>query len=78
MYGLAWGVNQGLFDAKEDLQSIDRGWAALMHAVAKEAGSAGYSRSVTAPTRVSEGDTQFYGAGAFLLAASEVASVMEN
>ena len=44
----------------------------------RTAGWAGCSRSVTGPRSVAEADTQFYGVGAFLLAASAVASIAEK
>ncbi len=78
VYGLAWGVTQGLLDAKEYRPAIDKGWAALARAVASD-GKLGWVQQVSdRPDRVAEDDTQFYGAGAFLLAASAVASLMED
>jgi rhamnogalacturonyl hydrolase YesR len=73
VYGLAWGVNRGLLDAGAYRPSIHRGWDALTRAVAKD-GKLGWVQQVSdRPEQVAEGDTQFYGVGAFLLAASEVA-----
>jgi rhamnogalacturonyl hydrolase YesR len=78
VYGLAWGVRQGLLDAKEYRPAIDKGWAALARAVARD-GKLGWVQQVSdRPDNVAEGDTQFYGSGAFLLAASAVASLMED
>jgi rhamnogalacturonyl hydrolase YesR len=77
-YGLAWGVKQGLLDAGDYLPAIDSGWAALARAVAKD-GRLGWVQQVSdRPENVNEGDTQFYGVGAFLLAASGVASLAEK
>jgi rhamnogalacturonyl hydrolase YesR len=73
VYGLAWGVNRGLLRADEYRDSIHRGWAALARAVDKD-GKLGWVQQVSdRPEQVAEGDTQYYGVGAFLLAASEVA-----
>jgi rhamnogalacturonyl hydrolase YesR len=73
VYGFAWGVNRGLLDAAEYRASIDLGWAALTRAVAKD-GRLGWVQQVSdRPESVAESDTQYYGVGAFLLAASEVA-----
>ena len=78
MYGLAWGVRQGLLDAKEYRPAIEKGWAALARAVASD-GKLGWVQQVSdRPDKVAGGDTQFYGTGAFLLAASAVASLMED
>ena len=78
VYGLAWGVRQGLLDAKEYRPAIEKGWAALARAVARD-GKLGWVQQVSdRPDKVAEGDSQFYGVGAFLLAASAVASLMED
>ena len=54
--------------------SIDLGWAALTRAVAND-GRLGWVQQVSdRPESVAESDTQYYGVGAFLLAASEVAA----
>ena len=77
VYGLAWGVKHGLLDAEEYAPAIERGWDALTRAVAKD-GRLGWVQQVSdRPDAVAEGDTQFYGVGAFLLAASAVASLKE-
>jgi rhamnogalacturonyl hydrolase YesR len=73
VYSLAWGVNRGLLPRDEYLPSIYRGWDALTRAVAKD-GRLGWVQQVSdRPEQVAETDTQYYGVGAFLLAASEVA-----
>jgi rhamnogalacturonyl hydrolase YesR len=75
VYGLAWGVNRGLLDPAEYRTSINLGWAALSRAVAKD-GRLGWVQQVSdRPESVAEADTQYYGVGAFLLAASEVATL---
>jgi rhamnogalacturonyl hydrolase YesR len=75
VYGLAWGVNRGLLDPAEYRPSINLGWAALSRAVAKD-GRLGWVQQVSdRPESVAEADTQYYGVGAFLLAASEVATL---
>ena len=57
---------------------MHRGWNALARAVAKD-GRLGWVQQVSdRPESVAEGDTQFYGVGAFLLAASGVASLAEK
>lgn len=77
VYSLAWGVNRGLLPRDEYLPSIYRGWDALTRAVAKD-GRLGWVQQVSdRPEQVAEADTQYYGVGAFLLAASEVA-VLDN
>lgn len=78
VYGFAWGVRHGLLDADEFRPAIQRGWAALARAVADD-GRLGWVQQVSdQPEAVAENDTQFYGVGAFLLAASAVASISED
>jgi len=56
---------------------LERGWQALARAVAKD-GKLGWVQQVSdRPDAVAETDSQFYGVGAFLLAASAVASLKE-
>jgi len=75
VYGFAWGVKNGLLDAKEYRPAIDKGWAALTRAVAKD-GRLGWVQQVSdRPESVAETDTQYYGVGAFLLAASAIAEL---
>ena len=75
VYGFAWGVNHGLLDTADYRHSIELGWAALTRAVAKD-GRLGWVQQVSdRPESVAETDTQYYGVGAFLLAASEVAAL---
>ena len=75
VYGLAWGVKNGLLDTGNYRPAIDNGWAALTRAVAKD-GRLGWVQQVSdRPESVAETDTQYYGVGAFLLAASAVAQL---
>jgi rhamnogalacturonyl hydrolase YesR len=75
VYGLAWGIKHKLLDAEEYRPAVDKGWAALKRAVAKD-GKLGWVQQVSdRPENVAAGDTQFYGVGAFLLAASAVATL---
>lgn len=78
VFGLAWGVKHGVLDGAEYRPAIDRGWAALARAVASD-GKLGWVQQVSdRPDAVAESDTQFYGVGAFLLAASAVAALTED
>ncbi len=72
VYGLAWGVNQGLLTDPKYPRSARLGWSALAKAVNPD-GKVGWVQQVGyAPDHVEADDTQLYGAGAVLLAASEV------
>jgi rhamnogalacturonyl hydrolase YesR len=72
VFGLAWGVNRGILVAEEYAPVIDRAWSALVAAV-DDNGKLGWVQQVgNAPDEVRATDSQFYGVGAFLLAASEM------
>jgi rhamnogalacturonyl hydrolase YesR len=78
VYGLAWGVQHGLLDREIYRPSIDKGWRALTRAVAND-GRLGWVQQVSdRPDSVTETDTQFYGVGAFLLAAAAIATLEEK
>jgi rhamnogalacturonyl hydrolase YesR len=71
-FGLAWGVNRRLLSQQEFGPAVERGWAALVRAVDRD-GKLGWVQQVgSAPEETRESDTQLYGAGALLLAASEM------
>jgi unsaturated rhamnogalacturonyl hydrolase len=75
VYGLAWGINHGQLRAAQYRSSVDRGWRALVAAVQPD-GKLGWVQRVGAgPDQVDKDDTQLYGVGAFLLAASEVSKL---
>lgn len=74
-YGMAWGVKAGLLDAAQYRPVVDRGWAALQRAIQPD-GRLGWVQQVSdRPEKVEASDTQYYGVGAFLLAASAVAAL---
>jgi rhamnogalacturonyl hydrolase YesR len=74
-YGLAWGIKVGLLDARTYEPAVRKGWAALTRAVHQD-GKLGYVQPVgDRPDNVSYDDTQFYGVGAFLLAATAVSDL---
>jgi rhamnogalacturonyl hydrolase YesR len=74
-YGLAWGIKEGLLDRERFEPAARRGWAALMRALQPD-GRLGYVQQVSdRPEQVLPADTQFYGTGAFLLAATAIADL---
>jgi unsaturated rhamnogalacturonyl hydrolase len=75
VYGLAWGVNHGLLPASEYRWPIQQGWRALVAAVQPDGRLGWVQRIGAGPDQVSAEDTQLYGTGAFLLAASEVSRI---
>ncbi|WP_184718038.1 glycoside hydrolase family 88 protein [Caulobacter sp.] len=72
VYGLAWGINNGLLPAKTYKPAAVKGWNALQHAVGPD-GKLGWVQQVgVAPDKVTATDTQLYGVGAFLMAATQM------
>ncbi len=72
LFGMAWGVRHGLLPRAIFMPRIEAGWKALAGAILPD-GNIGYVQRIGAgPDAVSATDTQYYGAGAFLLAASEL------
>jgi unsaturated rhamnogalacturonyl hydrolase len=75
VYGLAWGINHGQLRAAQYRSTVDRGWHALVAAVQPDGKLGWVQRVGAAPDQVGKEDTQLYGVGAFLLAASEVSKL---
>jgi unsaturated rhamnogalacturonyl hydrolase len=75
VYGLAWGIHHGLLPSAGYRSAVRRGWHALAAAVESDGKLGWVQRVGAAPDQVGPDDTQLYGVGAFLLAASEVAAL---
>lgn len=74
-HGFAWGIKAGLLDRKTYEPVVRLGWAALTRAVRAD-GRVGYVQPIgDRPDAVEYDDTQHYGVGAFLLAATAVADL---
>lgn len=74
-YGFAWGIKAGILDAASYEPVVRKGWGALTRAVHPD-GKLGYVQPVSdRPDAVTYDDTQLYGVGAFLLAATAVADL---
>ena len=75
VYGLAWGIHHGLLTTSDYQAAVQRGWHALTAAVESDGKLGWVQRVGAAPDKVGPDDTQLYGVGAFLLAASEVSAL---
>ena len=72
VYGLAYGINEGLLSKEQFMPVVEKGWKALL-SVVEEDGKLGYVQPIGAdPRKVSREMTEVYGPGAFLLAGSEI------
>ena len=77
-YALAYGINSGLLNRAEYEATVMKAWTALLGNVNQD-GRLGYVQQVgESPDKVSAGDSQAYGSGAFLLAASEVYKLLSE
>jgi rhamnogalacturonyl hydrolase YesR len=77
VYGLAWGINNGELDRETYLPVLEKAWTALQTAI-HDNGMMGWVQLPAFNPR----DVKFehnidYGAGAFLLAATEVAKLAD-
>ena len=71
-FGLAWGLNNQLLDAKTYEPSVLKAWDALVSCINEE-GMLGYVQPIGAEPGAAWSDrTEVYGTGAFLAAGSEV------
>jgi len=78
VYALAWGVNEGLLERSQYEPVITNGWRALVRAVQPD-GMLGYVQRIgDQPGDTSPKGTEIYGAGAFMLAGTEVIRFMES
>ena len=72
VYGLGWGVNQGILKDRKYKKAARKGWKALKSYV-HEDGMLGYVQPVSAaPEQVTQNMTEVYGVGAFLMAGIEM------
>lgn len=78
IYGLAWGINNGILDNKTYLEPVTRGWKAMVGHVTDE-GMLGYVQPIgAAPGQAFPDRTEVYGTGAFLSAGYEVSRLFAN
>ena len=71
-FGLAWGVNNGILTDQETVNAVEKGWKAIASTVDTEGKVHWVQQVGKSPDPVQEDDTQLYGVGAVLLAASEM------
>ena len=72
IYGLAWGVNQGLLDRVKYEPAVHKAWPALVGCVDADGKLTHVQPAGSAPVKFAEDSTASYGGGVFLLAGSEV------
>ncbi len=78
-YALAWGINQDILDKKRFLPAVRKAWEGLNTLVTSD-GKVGWVQPIGGdPRRNFNADSwESYGAGAFLLAGSEISKLKNN
>jgi len=76
-YAIAWGINNGILDAKEYLPVVKKAWAGLNSYVTPEGKLQWVQPIGAAPDKVTIDNYQEYGSGAFLMAGSELCKLKE-
>jgi len=77
-YALAWGVNNQILTTDQYTASINKAWASIVENIHPN-GKVGYVQQVAfAPGSATKEDTQLYGSGAVLLAASEIHKMLSQ
>ncbi|BAX78441.1 glycoside hydrolase family 88/105 protein [Labilibaculum antarcticum] len=72
VFGLAWGINQGILDRITYEPAVAKGWNAMCSYITKD-GMLGYVQPIgAAPGKAWADKSEVYGSGAFLSAGSEV------
>lgn len=71
-FGLAWGVNNGILNDQRSKDIVEKGWSAITQAVTDDGRVHWVQHVGKSPDPVKESDSQLYGTGAVLLAASEM------
>ena len=73
LYAMAWGINNKILDKNKFLPAIKKGWTGL-NSLVKEDGKVGWTQPIGAdPRKNFDAESwEVYGAGAYLLAGSEV------
>jgi rhamnogalacturonyl hydrolase YesR len=78
VYGLAYGINEGILDKATYMPATIKAWKALETFVTKEGMFTGIQPIGDAPVKYNKNNSMPYGVGAFLLASSEVYRMLEK
>ncbi|MFF1453662.1 glycoside hydrolase family 88 protein [Streptomyces sp. NPDC058274] len=77
-YGIAWGINTGILDARRYQPVVDKAWTALSTKALQPSGLVGYVQpDDTKPGPAKTTDTTAYGVGTFLLAGQQMAKLQD-
>lgn len=76
-YGLAWGINQGVLDKTRYLPILEKAWGALKNCIHEDGMLGWVQLPAFNPRDVKFEHNMDYGAGAYLLAGSEVIKLLD-
>ena len=78
VYGMSWGVNNGYLDKATYLPAIIKGWKSMVTSVWSD-GKVGFIQPIGAdPKSVTRDMTEVYGVGGFLMAGTEITSLIDK
>jgi rhamnogalacturonyl hydrolase YesR len=78
VFGLAWGINNGVLADSTYRESVDKAWHSIVENIEPD-GRVGFVQQVAfAPGSATCEDSQLYGSGAVLLAASELYKMLNK
>lgn len=78
VYALSWGINNALLDRETYQPIVAKGWQALVSSIYKD-GRVGWVQTIGyEPKFTQPRETQLYGAGALLLAGTEIIKMIEG
>ncbi len=72
IYGLAWGINNGILSREDFLPVVEKAWAGLVSTVSNEGKVQWGQLEAAGPFKVLQEDSHEFVSGTFLLAASEM------
>ncbi len=72
VYGIAWGVNEGVLDAKSYRPVLDKAWRGILQHIYADGRLGGIQQTGPEPAYYLPSASYTYGVGAFLLAGSEM------
>lgn len=72
VYGMAWGVDQGILDRATYTPVLKKAWAGILHNIYADGRLGNIQQTGAEPTPYYPGSSYNYGVGGFMLAASEL------
>lgn len=78
-YALTWGINNGILEEKQYRPVVEKAWIGLSKCINEETGMIGWVQPIgAAPGDTNKNTTMSYGAGAYVLAGTEILKLETN